>query len=156
MRYERLTDIVRLAIRLQGTRQGLTLDGMAMERGVSRRTAERLRDAVEASFGPLEEVETGERKKLWRLQSNPLRQLIRVAPEELAELESAAEGLDRTGMSDRATVLRELADKLRAMWRPRQNEDNEAELEVLMQAEGLAMRAGPRPRLERGSRPARA
>ena len=153
MRYERLTDIVQLAILLQARRGGMTVHEMETELGCGRRTAERVRNAVEQSFGPLEEVETGERRKRWRLQSNPLRQLIRVTPEELAELESAAQGLDRTGLSERATVVRDLTDKLRALWRPRQEEESEAGLEVLMRTEGLAMRAGPRPRLEEGLLP---
>ena len=57
MRYERLKDIVRLAIRLQGMRTGLTLDDIGEEFGVSRRTAERLRETVEGAFGPLESVD---------------------------------------------------------------------------------------------------
>ena len=109
MRYEPVTNIVQLAIRLQGSRLGLAIDDIETEFSVSRRTAERLRNAVELSFGPLEEVDTGERRKRWRLRSNPLRQLIRVAPEELAELESAAEGLDRAGLSERAKAIREVA-----------------------------------------------
>ncbi len=67
MRYEQLTDIVRLAIDLQGTSTGLTLDGIAERSRVSRRTAERLRDAVEAAFGPIQAVESGERRRHWRL-----------------------------------------------------------------------------------------
>ena len=43
MRYQRVTDVVRLAIDLQGARGGLTLDDICAEFAVSRRTAERLR-----------------------------------------------------------------------------------------------------------------
>ena len=150
MRYERTTDIVRLAIRLQGAHGGLTLDDIGEEFCVSRRTAERLRDAAEAAFGPLQTVETGSQRRHWRLQSPALRQLIRVTPEELAELESAAEGLDRDGLSERAGVIRQLASKLRAMQRPLSSEEFDAGLEALMRAEGLAMRPGPKPRLEQG------
>ena len=132
---------------------GLTIDEIDTELNVSRSTAERLRNAVEQSFGPLEEVDTPERRKRWRLRSDPLRQLIRVAPEELAELESAAEGLDRAGLTERAKAIREVADKLRALWRPRPDVDSEDALEVLMRTEGLAMRAGPRPHLEAGLLP---
>lgn len=153
MRYEPVTNVMQLAIRLQGSRLGLAIDDIETEFNVSRRTAERLRDAVELSFGPLEEVHTGERRKRWRLRSNPLRQLIRVAPEELAELESAAEGLDRVGLSERAKVIREVAGKLLALRRARSDEDTEDELEVLLRTEGFAMRAGPRPHLETGLLP---
>ena len=48
MRYERVQDVVRLAVRLQGSRGGMTLDDIQAGFSVSRRTAERLRDAVDA------------------------------------------------------------------------------------------------------------
>ena len=47
MRYERVKDILRLAIRMQGLRTGVTLDDIRAGFGVSRRTAERMRDAAE-------------------------------------------------------------------------------------------------------------
>ena len=150
MRYARVTDIVRLAVRLQRASGGLTLDDIVEEFSISRRTAERLRDAVEAAFGPLLTVDTGDKRRHWQLQSTVLRQLLRVSPEELAELESAAKRLDRAGLAERARTLRELADKLHAMQRPRPAAEFDSYLEVLMRAEGLAMRPGPRPRLEQG------
>ena len=150
MRYIRLTDLVNLAIRLQGAWGGLTLDGIAQEYGVSRRTAERMRDAVEAAFGPLQEVETGDRRKHWRLRSTPLRGLTSIAPEELAELESAAARLERAGLAERAGTLRELAVKLLALSRQRGGQALGDELEALMRAEGSAMHPGPRPKIEQG------
>ena len=150
MRYQRAVDIVRLAIRLQGTLSGLTLEDISKEFRVSRRTAERMRDAVTAAFGPLQRVDRDDRKHYWRLQSAPLLRLVRITPEEIAEAESAAESLDRTGLVERAGVLRELGDKLRALQRPRGDEEFETDLESLMQAEGIAMRPGPRQQLEKG------
>ena len=150
MRYERLTELLSLAVRLQGTLGGLTIDDIQEEFAVSRRTAERMRDAVEAAFGPLETVETGDRRIHWRLQSTRLQRLVRVRAEELAELEWAADSLDKAGLAERVGVLRELADKLRALSRPRLPEEFESELEMLLRAEGFAMRPGPRPRLEEG------
>ena len=88
MRYERLQDIVRLAVRLQGTLAGLTLDDIGAEFSVSRRTAERLRDAVEAVFGPLEIVDTADTRRHWRLQSDALRRLVHLSAEELAQVEN--------------------------------------------------------------------
>ena len=97
MRYEGLTNIVKLAIRMQGLRGGITLDEIRTEFGVSRRTAERMRDAVEWAFGPLETVERNDNKNHWRLRSDALRRLVPLSGEELAELGSAAETLERTG-----------------------------------------------------------
>ena len=150
MRHRRAVDIVRLAIRLQGTWTGLTLDDISREFRVSRRTAERMRDAVTAAFGPLQRVDRDDRKHHWRLQSTDLLRFVQVTPEEIAEAESAAESLDRTGLVERAGVLQGLARKLRALPRPPVAGEFKADLEALMQAEGLAMRPGPRQQLEKG------
>ena len=103
-------------------------------------------------LGPLEAVDadTGDRRIRWRLQSRALPPFIRVSPEELAGLEAAADGLDRTGLEERAGGLRELAIKLRAALRRHSTEEFDSALETLMEAEGLAMRAGPRESLEEG------
>ena len=148
MRYERLTDIVKLAIRMQGLRGGVTLDEIEAEFGVGRRTAERMRDAVEGAFAPLETVDSDDNKRHWRLRSDALRRLVPLSAEELAELRSAAETLERTGFGARAVALRELDTKLRATLQTDKLERLEADIEALVQAEGLAMRPGPRPRLD--------
>ena len=150
MRYQRVVDIVRLTIRLQGTYGGLTLDDIRNDFSVERRTAERMRDAVGEAFERFEMVETGDSKRHWRLRSNALHRLIRVSAEGLTELGSAATTLERTGMEERAGMLRELVTKLRAAMRPESLTRIESNLEALVQAEGLAMRAGPRPRLDEG------
>ena len=150
MRYEGLTNIVKLAIRMQGLRGGMTLNEIETEFGVSRRTAERMRDAVQEAFGVLELAENDDNKHHWRLRSDALRRLVSLSAEELAELGSAAETLERTGFEARASALRELDTKLRATLHTDSLERIEADIEALVQAEGLAMRAGPRPRLDRG------
>ena len=150
VRYERLQDIVRLAIRLQGSLGGLTLDDIRADFSVSRRTAERLRDAVEAVFGPLEIVDTGDSKRHWRLRSDALRRLVPVSAGELTELASAATSLEHAGLEERAAVVRDLTTKLRATLRPESLARVETDLEALVHAEGLAMRPGPRPRLDTG------
>ena len=129
------------------------MDDIVAEFGVSRRTAERMRNAVEAAFGPLQSVETGDRRIHWRLQSTPLRSLVRIMPEELAELESAANRLERAGLAEQAGILRELVAKLLALRRMFNEQAFGDELEALMQAEGSAMRPGPRPHIEPGLLP---
>ena len=149
MRYERLSEIIRLAMRLQGA-DGLSLDDIQSEFSVSRRTAERMRDAVEFAFEPLEFVDGHDGKKHWRLRSNNLRDLVFLSADELVELETAATGLERAGLDERAGLLRGLAAKLRALLGPAERRRLEPDLEALTMAEGLAMRPGPRPRMEPG------
>ena len=149
MRYERLKDIVTLAIRMQGLRAGVTLDDIRAEFGVSRRTAERMRDAVEWAFGPLEIAESGDNRRHWRLGSDALRRLARISAAELADLATAADTLEATGFGERASALRELDTRLRATLHTDSLARIEADIEVLAQAEGLAMRPGPRPQPDR-------
>ena len=150
MPYDRAADIVRLAIRLQGSSAGLTLDDIQRQFEVSRRTAERLRDAVEDVFGPLEAVDTGEARRHCRLRARTLRHLVSLSAEELAELTAAADALDRAGLDERAAMLRRLGDKLRALLEAEAQSGIEPDVQALTEAEGLAMRPGPRPRLDDG------
>ena len=148
MRYERTVDVLKLAMRFQGSSTGVTLDDIRDELGVSRRTAERMRDAVEWAFGPLELVDIGDNKNHWRLRSNALLHLVRFDAEELAELSRAAEMAERAGHQLRADALREIEIKLRATLRDELRTQVEASIEALTQVEGLAMRAGPRVRFD--------
>ena len=108
MRYERLAEIVRLALRLQSA-GGQTLDDIQQEFSVSRRTAERMRDAVEHAFGPLELEDMGDGKRHWRLRSNQLRNLLIISADELVELETATAELGRTGFDERPPCSATLA-----------------------------------------------
>lgn len=136
MPYERAADVVRLATSLQASSRGLTLDDVQREFKVSRRTAERLRDAVEDAFGPLEQVHTGEAKRHWRLRAPVLRHLVSVSAEDLAELSAAADALERAGLKERAVMLRRLDDKLRALLKA----DSLRGIEPAVQALTLAVR----------------
>ena len=141
---------MRLAVRLQASYGGLTLEDIQADFSVSRSTAERMRDAVRDVFGSLERVDTGDAKHRWRLRSDAVRRLVAISPEELAELEAAAKALERAGVEERAGTLREFAKKVRATLRMESLARIESELEALVQAEGLATRAGPKPRLNAG------
>ena len=142
MRYDRAADILRLAIRLQGTWSGLTLADIQREFEVSRRTAERLRDAVVELSGPLEAVQTEDTRRHWRLRAPVLRRVASLSAEELAELGAAASALQRTGLEERARTVRRLADKLRALLETDALSRIEPDLQALTEAEGLTMRPG--------------
>ena len=144
MRYERLKDIIDLAVRLQGSRAGVTLEDIQQDLSVSRRTAERMRDAVEWAFGPLETAPADDNRLHWRLQSSALRHLLRITADELSALGTAAAALEQTGLREQAVKLKDIGTKLRAAQGDGTLERREADLEALMQVEGLAMRPGPR------------
>lgn len=150
MRYQRMDDLLRLALKMQGLAQGLSLADIQAEFGVGRRTAERMRDSLARVFPSLEEVPTVERTKRWRLPPGTMNRLVEFTAEELAELQMAADQLRMASLDERAAVVGNLLDKLRVLMRPELRPRVETDLEALVLAEGLALRPGPRPAIAPG------
>ncbi len=145
MRYGPAENLLRLARRLAGTRVGLTLDEMAAELGCSRRTIERMRDSLAALFPELDVTEDDGRVRRWRLPASALNGLSAPTPECIAALESAARDYHSRGEESRATLLRDGATALRTLINPQALCRAETDIAALMEAEGVAMRPGPRP-----------
>jgi predicted DNA-binding transcriptional regulator YafY len=145
MRHEPTLRLLRLALQLAGTRTGLTLDEMARYLDVSRRTTERLRDSLLELFPTLEAWEDDDRIKRWRMPGGTLAGISEPRPDTVAAVEFSARECATRGETDRATLLREAAATLRTLMRPGALAKAEPDIEALMQAEGIAMRPGPRP-----------
>ena len=150
MRYAPAERLLRLARHLAGTRTGLTLDEMASELSVGRRTAERLRDSLLAAFPQMESWDDEERVRRWRLPATAVFGLVEPRPEAVAAIETAARECAGRGETDRAGLLRETAATLRALMRPDALRRAEPDIAALMEAEGIAMRPGPRPVIAAG------
>ena len=151
MRYEKAETILRIALDMQGSGEGLTIDDIRARYGdepLSRRTAERLRDAVERVFPQMEQANPGETPKRWRIRSGTINGLVSLSAEELAAIATAESLLKRENAAAAADALGGLGTKLRAMIRPEITRRVEPDVELLLEAEGLAMRPGPRPRVD--------
>ena len=144
--YERAEDLLNLAIRLQGSTVGLSLDDIGAMFGVKRRTAERMRDAVSRLFGELEIRPSEDRRIRWALPGNSLK-LLTVTAEELAHLHSAAQLMTRENRPDAAASLEGIGHKLRALGKAGLARID-PDLEALIEAEGFAHRPGPRLKID--------
>jgi predicted DNA-binding transcriptional regulator YafY len=145
MRYEPSQRLLRLARHLAASRTGLTLDEMAAELEVGRRTAERLRDSLAAMFPQMECWDDDERVRRWRLPGSALVGVVEPRPEAVAAIEISARECEMRGEADRAALLREASTTLKAVMRPDALRRAEPDIAALMEAEGIAMRPGPRP-----------
>ena len=101
-RYGRVEDVIRLALELQGTTVGLSLDQIGEMFGVSRRTSERMLNAVRRVYPQLEGRILEDGKKYWRHRGSAARALVSWKPEELAALDTAAKLADRDGFLNQA------------------------------------------------------
>jgi predicted DNA-binding transcriptional regulator YafY len=153
MRYAPAERLLRLARHLAATRTGLTLDEMATELEVGRRTAERLRDALADIFPQMNFWDDDERVRRWHLPASALVGIVDVRAEAVAAIETSARECEVRGETDRAALLREASTALRAMMRPDALRRAEPDIAALMEAEGVAMRPGPRPVLAAGVLP---
>ncbi len=145
MRYAPAERLFRLARLLAATRTGLTVEEIKAELEIGRRTAERLRASLEAMFPQLESWDDEERLRRWRLPSSALVGVIELRPEAVAAIETSARECEARGEADRAALLREASTTLRAVMRPDALRKAEPDIAALMEAEGIAMRPGPRP-----------
>ena len=148
MRYEKLVDLLRLAIAMSGTAEGLSLDEIAERERVNRRTAERMLASLRETFPQIESLQGDGRSLRWRLPQSALRHLITVDAAELVELDNAARRLRDEGAAEgRARALEGLAAKVRVALRPELLRRTETDTAALMEAEGTAVRPGPRPQV---------
>lgn len=147
MRYGRLLDLLRLALLAQAA-DGVSLDDICAEFSVSRRTAERMRDALLTALPQIEGVEDGDRRKRWRLPRQILQRLVGMSAEELAALGIARQLCAREGLSEAANRLADISAKLRASLSDYAARSTATDLEALTEAEGIARRPGPRRRID--------
>lgn len=147
LRYEKADNLLQLALEMQAARHGLSLQDIQERFAVGRRTAMRMRDAILRNFPQAVDVETGDKTKRWRIPAGVLDRLVSFSADELADIESAITLLRANGQPDRAARLENVRGKLKALIPPDVARRTEPDIDALLEAEGFAMRPGPRPRV---------
>lgn len=145
MRYANTDQVLQLALEMQGSRLGLSLGDIEDKFRVSRSTARRMRDAVARLYPQIEKRIDDEQRPRWRIPAGGTVTPGAISAEEIADLEATARLLAQQNLRRRATSLNALAAKLRAALPSKTQLQLEPDVEALLQAEGLAMRPGPRP-----------
>ncbi|TDE33787.1 helix-turn-helix transcriptional regulator [Antarcticimicrobium sediminis] len=144
MRYGRLADLVRLALKMQGRADGLSLDDIGETFEVSRRTAERMRDAIRDTFPQTEELSEPGGRKRWRLPPGTTGRLADPTVEDIAVLHRGAELARQSGDKATADHLDTLSDRLRARMPGPKRTKLEPDIAAILEADGVALRPGPR------------
>ena len=147
--YEKMYDLFDLALWMQETSEGLSLEDIEQKYNVSRRTAERMRNALMTYFPQMEEVATGERTKRWRITQRSLNSFISFSAEELAVFKTAIDKLKQSNMKEKADTLAHIELKLRNLLKPEQKNKIEVDADELMKSEGLVLFPGPRIELNK-------
>lgn len=148
MRYSRQEDLLRLAVMMQGSAEGVSIADIEQTFGVSRRTAERMRDAVLRAFPQLEERPGVNGQKYWRFPAGTLGKMVEPTVDELTAGHRAASIARREGDLETAETLERLLSKVQAMFREDRRRRVASDLEAQLMADGVAFRPGPRERID--------
>lgn len=149
MRHDKAAMVIDLARGMAASAEGLTLNEMASQMGVGRRTAERMRDAVLMLFPQAEEISDPPTKR-WRIRGGLSSFEQAPTATEMLELSKAAASLHAAGDPVRASALEGLERKIKAAMRSTTLNRMAPDLEALVRAETIAVQAGPRPGADEG------
>ena len=133
MAYEKTYDLLDLAVWMQSTREGVSLNDIAEKYQVSRRTAERMRDMIITRFPQAEEIICENNQKRWYIPQGTLK-----------VLETAKELFGNKQMVEKSLVLDKVIAKIKASIKPDIIRKIEPDAEALLEAEGFICRPGPR------------
>ena len=147
MRLEKSEQLLKLALMMQASTEGIGLQDIQEEFEVGRRTAERMRDALLSLFPHVEELRLDGKTKRWKLPAGAIAGLIQISAEDLTEMRTAIDLLKKEGLTHHAENLDKLWLKIKGKLHPKTAASIETDLEALLEAEGHAMRPGPRPRI---------
>ncbi len=141
MSFSKAQGLIRLARLAAARRGGISLEEIAQEFEVSHRTAQRMTDALEETFGNVQ-VEDGEdRKRRWRLLDPGLDRLQLRHETGVEALEIAARGAEAEGRLRHAQALADLREGLLAQAPSRSRIETDAE--AVLTAMGQVTRPGP-------------
>lgn len=144
MAYEKTYDLLDLAVWMQSTREGVSLNEIADKFNVSRRTAERMRDMIMRRFPQTEEVVCENNIKRWYIPQGTLKDFIQFSAEELSVLETAASLLEDKQLQNKKDIFQNIINKIKANIKSDVFRKIEPDAEALLEAEGFICRPGPK------------
>ena len=86
-RYSRMTDILELLYMMMAEPLGISLDDIMDEFNVSRRTAERMRDAITSIFSQVDVINETGKVKRWGFKNFSMKEIVRFTDEEIMTME---------------------------------------------------------------------
>lgn len=142
-RYPIVDKILKILIKMQSSYSGITLSYIEKEFEVSRRTAERLRDAILLGIPAVEELENDGhfgREKHWGFpKSSHLKEIISFSKDEIAQLENIKKGLQYENQQE---VLDTVIAKLKTLSQKNLAKIEDA-IEMMLKSEGFAVSQKP-------------
>lgn len=155
MPYKNVDEIFELADMMRASAEGVSLVEIQQTFACGPRKAQRLIAKVRETYPDVQRVDLPERAHRYRLKrqkGKDLDGLIRVSPEELlehlAKLKTITEFAEQNHLADHVKTLKWVESRFRVLLDTKTQVRIEPDLEWLTQAEGLAMRPGPKLKID--------
>lgn len=154
MSYVKAGELLDLAMEIAAQRYGMSYEAIdersnAPSSNGRRRNTQRLIKALECVFGNKLTTSTNEvGGKTVHINGDTLRQIVDLAPEEMAALDHAIEMLAVANASNEASALQTLRTKIRLMASERRINSLDVDYEALLSGSYVMARPGPRPKID--------
>ena len=149
MRLEKLENLLELASEMQAKRYGISIQDIMEKFRVSRRTAIRMKDIIKNVFPFVTEVKTESRVKRWTIPTSTLDKISNISTEEFTALDISKKILLKNNLDFEARKIESLQNKLSMILSSNLLNKIETDLEVLVENELIAFKAGPKPIYEK-------
>ena len=149
MRLEKLENLLELASEMQAKRYGISIQDIMEKFRVSRRTAIRMKDIIKNVFPFVTEVKTESRVKRWTIPTSTLDKISNISTEEFTALDISKKILLKNNLGFEARKIESLQNKLSMILSSNLLNKIETDLEVLVENELIAFKAGPKPIYEK-------
>lgn len=137
-----------LALWMQGSDEGVSLNDIMKKYDVSLRTAVRMKDAIAQKYPQIQETAGRYNKKLWKLPKNTAKDTVSFSLAEFHALQTAIKLMQKNNMMD-ASHLDSVLYKVKSLIGNEAVTRLEPDAEALLEAEGYALRPGPRIKIKK-------
>lgn len=110
IRYSRMTDFMQLLHMMLAEPSGVSLNDICVEFNVSRRTAERMRDAICNEFPQIDVVSEGCKVKRWGFVNYSMREIVSFTDAEIFAIQSLKSHPELNSILYKMKVLRKLKE----------------------------------------------
>jgi predicted DNA-binding transcriptional regulator YafY len=111
LRYSRMTDLLQLLYMMMAEPLGVSLDDICDEFSVSRRTAERMRDAITSMFSQVDVINETGKVKRWGFINYSMPEIVRFTDEEILTMEIIKHNIHNSVYKEIDSII----DKMKAL-----------------------------------------
>ena len=143
MFYQKTQKLLEMSLWMQNAENGVSIADIMQKFKVSKRTAIRMKDMVKEQFPQIKEISGAHNTKRWYIPQGSLGQYVGFSLTEINALQNAIK-LMKTKMPEDVAAIETVMHKIKASMSSEALNRIEPDAEALLEAEGYALRPGPK------------